>query len=81
MQSCKVKARKLRSDAVRIGERILNRKAHIGRAHLRKHCTVTKFDHRMHNGLRVNKDFDSIRFNIKQPPGLHKLKSLVEQRG
>ena len=45
--------------AVGIGQRVLNRQAHVRRGHLRQHRAVHKFNHGMHHALRMNHHLDT----------------------
>ncbi|MNZ93793.1 hypothetical protein D3C78_1128800 [compost metagenome] len=64
--------------AIRIGQRILNRHAHIGKAHLCNNTMIHKFYVRMNDALRVNNDVYLIIRHIEQPSGLYNLKSFID---
>jgi hypothetical protein len=44
--------------AVRIGERVLNRRTHVGRGELGDDRPVDELDHRMDDGFGVDHDLD-----------------------
>ena len=48
---------------------------------LREHRAVREFDHRMHDALRMNHDFDSLHLHAEKPMRLDHLQPFVEECG
>ena len=67
--------------AVGIGQRVLDRQAHVRRGQLREHRAVHEFDHRMHDALRMHDHADARHFDVEQPARFDHFEPLVEQRG
>ncbi len=62
-----------------MGDRVLDRDAHIGRTQVRFHRTIHVLDHRVHARLRVHDDADAIVVDSEQVMRLDGLESLVHE--
>ena len=66
-QGCPVHLRPDPFKPTRPGDRDLDRRLHVGRAHLRQHAAITKFNKAVHNGLGVRHRFNAICAQAKEP--------------
>jgi len=65
--------------SVGIGQRVLNRQAHVRRGKLGEHGAINKFDHRMNDALRMDDDGDARHFDFEQPASFDHLEAFVEE--
>ena len=67
-------------DALRPGQAVGDRRAHVGVAELGEDRTIHVFDHRMHDALWMHDDVDRIRWRVEQEVRLDQLEPLIHQR-
>ena len=64
-----------------IGQGVLDRERHVGRAHLGDNRSVDELHHRVDDALGMNHHVDLLHRNVKEPARLDHLESLVEEGG
>ena len=70
-----------RRQAQRVGQRVLDREAHVGEPELGLERAVGELDERVHHALGVDHGLNPIVRQAVQPFGLDRLERLVDERG
>ena len=74
-----IEPRRRTVDALRPGQAMRDRNAHVGRAELRDHRAVAEFDQAMHHRLRMHQHVDLFGRHREQMMRLDQLEALVHQ--
>ena len=68
-------------NAFRVGERVLERHAHVGGPELRQDRAIHKFDHGMNGRLRMDDHVNFVEVHAEEPARFDHFEALVHERG